>query len=498
MAIAPERVYMGRGILLRMWHTFLDRYRRLSLRAKFTVHLTAFTILLFAVLIPAVLYLETRAVLEEVQERGLQVTHIFAHASVQAVLTDDVLVIRHVIDSVASEPDVLYAMIVEPGGRVLAHSDVRETGNVYGDPVAVRAAGTDRPLQQDVWTGSSRGYDFAVPIFVLKERRAVARVGISLQKALDQIARVRSLILGVAVLGMILALAVAAWQAWTVTRPVGALVEGARDIAAGNLSRRIRTFGTDEVGRLGQTFNQMAEALERQIRELQDAQGEIVRKTRLAASGEIATVVAHEVRNPLAAIMSCAQNLKKRALSSEDATESLDIIQREADRLNEIVSDFLTFGRPRSPVFHDVDLHDSIDETLRALGRDGRYAASIQVVRHLEASPSIVRADAGQLRQAFWNLFLNAMQAMGPDGTLTVETRSVPGRVSVTISDTGPGISPGDLPRLFEPFRTTGARGTGLGLATVYRIVTDHGGEITAERRNGHGTSLIISLPNGH
>jgi signal transduction histidine kinase len=87
---------------------------------------------------------------------------------------------------------------------------------------------------------------------------------------------------------------------------------------------------------------------------------------------------------------------------------------------------------------------------------------------------------------------------MGPDGTLTVETRSVPGRVSVTISDTGPGISPGDLPRLFEPFQTTGARGTGLGLATVYRIVTDHGGKITAERRNGHGTSFIISLPNGH
>jgi signal transduction histidine kinase len=482
--------------LVHVSHRVLDRYRRLSLRAKFTVHLTALTILLFAVLIPAVLYLETRAALEVVQERGFQVTHIFAHASVQALIMDDVLVIRHVIDSVSSEPDVLYAMIVDPGGRVLAHSDGREAGNVYTDSATVRAAGTDRPLLQDVWTGNGRAYDFAVPIFVLNERRAVARVGISLQKALDQIARVRYLVLSVAVLGVILSLGVAAWQAWTVTRPVAALVEGARDIAAGNLSRRIRSLGTDEVGRLGQTFNQMAEVLEGQIRELQDAQGEIVRKTRLAASGEIASVVAHEVRNPLAAIMSCAQNLKKRALSSEDAAESLDIIQREANRLNEIVSDFLTFGRPRSPVFHDVDLHDSIDETLRALGRDGRYAASIQVVRRLEASASIVRADAGQLRQAFWNLFLNAMQAMGTDGTLTVETRSVQGRVSVMIRDTGPGIPPADLSRLFEPFRTTGARGTGLGLATVYRIVTDHGGEIIAESRNGHGTSFVISLPN--
>ena len=477
--------------------TVLDRYRGLSLRAKFTVHLTAFIVILFAALIPAVLYLETRALLEEVQERGLQVAHIFAHASVQAVASDDVLVIRHVINSLSSEPDVLYAMIVDPGGRVLAHSDVRETDNVYADPVTAQAAATDRPLRQDIWTSSGRGYDFAVPVFVLKERRAVARVGISLQKALDQIARIRNLILGIAVLAVILSLAVAAWQAWTVTRPVAALVEGARDIAGGNLSRRIPPLGTDEVGRLGHTFNQMAETLEHQIHELQDAQGEIVRKTRLAASGEIAAVVAHEVRNPLASIMSCAQNLKKQTLPPDEAAESLDIIQREADRLNEIVSDFLTFGRPRSPVFHDVDLHDSIDETLRALRRDGRYPASIQVVRRLDASSSIVRADAGQLRQAFWNLFLNAMQAMGPDGTLTVETRSLAQGVSVTISDTGPGILPGDLSRLFEPFRTTSARGMGLGLATVYRIVTDHGGRITAESRSGRGTSFIVSLAHG-
>jgi signal transduction histidine kinase len=471
------------------------RYRALTLRRRFAFHITVSTVVLFAALVPAVVYLERRAVLEGAWERGLQLTKIFAYASVQGMVAGDFLVVRHVVNSVASEPDVLYAMILDPTGRILVHSDIRQTGRLAADPLAATALAASEPVGQEVLEPALRAYEFAVPIFVLTERRGVARVGISLDSELAEIRRTRNLVVGLGAVALVAGFGVAAWQARSVTRPLGDLVRGAGNIAAGNLDNRIATHGADEVAQLGQAFNRMADALKQRIAELKGAQDELVRKTRLAAIGEIAAVMAHETRNPLGALSNCVQILRKDACLSGENTELLDIIKAETDRLNGIVSDFLAYGRPRAPIFQPVDLHESIDETLRLLSRDERCKPSITIRRDFGLALPTVQADANQLRQVFWNIFLNAVQAMGGDGILTVATRKGDGVVQIAVDDTGAGVPADDVARVFEPFQTRRPGGIGLGLATVRRIVEDHGGHVSLASRPGAGTRVLIALP---
>lgn len=472
-----------------------DRYRRLSLRTKFALHITLSTVLLFAALIPGVLYLESRAILDEAKQRGLQLTKIFAHASVQAVVADDFIVMRHLVNSIGTEPDVLYAMILDASGRALVHSDITQTGLRFSDARSLQAASADRPLRQDIWSHGVPVYDFAVPIYVLTEQRAVARIGLSLERELDQIRRTRNLILWLGLAALLSGLAVAAWQARSVTRPIGQLVQGARAIAAGDLTHRIPAAATDEVGQLGETFNRMAAALTARIEELKAAQSEIVRQTRLAAIGEIAAAVAHEVRNPLGALANCVQLLRTGAHLSGDNAELLDIVQTESERLNRIVSDFLAFGRPRPPSFQPVDLRELIEETWARLRHDERCPSSIVFAPQLGSDALKVQADPDQLRQVFWNLFLNAAQAMAGGGTLSVEARQRGDAVDIEIRDSGTGISEAALPRVFEPFYTGRPGGTGLGLAIVRRIIQDHGGDVTVQSWPQVGTWFAVSLP---
>lgn len=241
--------------------TAVRRYLDLSLRTKFALHIVVSIAVLFAVLIPAVMYLQKHTILAEAEERGLQLTKVFAHSSVQAIVTDDFLVMRQVVNSIASERSVLYAMVLEPSGRVLVHNDIRETGKTYADPVSRRAARTERPFVQEVSRSHLLAYDFAVPIFVLNERRAVARVGISLEKEVAAIRRTRNLIFGLGILTLTSGLALALWQAHSVIRPLGALVSSAREVAAGKLTKRISMETRDELGQLGNAFNRMAESL---------------------------------------------------------------------------------------------------------------------------------------------------------------------------------------------------------------------------------------------
>jgi signal transduction histidine kinase len=269
------------------------------------------------------------------------------------------------------------------------------------------------------------------------------------------------------------------------------------------LTRTRHRFSDDEVSLLTSLAQQAAIALEnarlyQDLRmshhELVSAQTELVRTTRMAAMGEIAAAVAHEARNPLGALNNCVQLLRGNPhITGEDA-ELLTIMLSESKRLNDIVSDFLTFGRPRPPQFASVDLHELIEATWTLLQRDDRCPASIGFERRFDDTCTSVMADRDQLRQVFWNLLLNAVQAMREGGTLSVGTRRGDHHVEVLVQDTGPGIPAGILPRIFEPFVTSKSGGTGLGLAIVRRIIEDHGGRITITAHDEAGTCFVLSL----
>ncbi len=225
------------------------------------------------------------------------------------------------------------------------------------------------------------------------------------------------------------------------------------------------------------------------------AQAEKLRQARIDTIRNVAAVLGHETRNLLGALETCVQLLRRNPHVTGEDAELLDIIQSGSRRLNEIVSQFSTFGNPKARKFEDVQLHELIENGLALLQRDDRCSSTIAVSRRFDAFVHNIKADREQLAQVLWNLLLNAVQAMGDQGRLEVETHRVGKEIKILVRDTGPGIPPAVLPNIFEPLYSTKSRGIGLGLSIARSIVEAHGGRIAVESKNGKGTSFIVRLP---
>jgi two-component system sensor histidine kinase PilS (NtrC family) len=219
------------------------------------------------------------------------------------------------------------------------------------------------------------------------------------------------------------------------------------------------------------------------------------RQDRLAAIGRMAASIAHEIRNPLAAMRGSIQILRADMEGESSQTELMEIILRESDRLNRIISDFLSYARPRSIIQSKVDVGELLRQIFRLLRHSPEIGGRQIIEEEVPASPVLVSADSEQLQQVFWNLARNALQAMPTGGTLlAVVEKHGQSRLRVTFSDTGRGMSPDQVEHLFEPFSST-TGGTGLGLSIVYQIIRDHGGTINVRSREGQGTTITIELP---
>jgi len=229
-----------------------------------------------------------------------------------------------------------------------------------------------------------------------------------------------------------------------------------------------------------------------QVRSLEETSR---RQDRLAAIGRMAASIAHEIRNPLAAMRGSIQMLRSEMDSDSSQTELMEIILRESDRLNRIITDFLSYARPRSLTQARVDVGDLLHQTFALMRHSPEIAANQSIVEELPSEPLFAEADEGQLKQVFWNLARNALQAMPDGGTLraTLEPNS-DNRLRIAFSDTGRGMSPDQVEHLFEPFSST-TGGTGLGLSIVYQIIRDHGGTINVRSRVGQGTTITVELP---
>jgi signal transduction histidine kinase len=233
----------------------------------------------------------------------------------------------------------------------------------------------------------------------------------------------------------------------------------------------------------------MAASLERQRQEL-------LRAERLAAVGRISAQITHELRNPLNSLGLNAELLADElADGPPEARALVGAISREVDRLNAVAEEYLRFARLPRPVKAREDLNDLLGGLLDFVGPE-MVAARVGVRRELASGLPPVNADEGQLRAAFLNLLRNSREAMPGGGTVTVRTRRADdGAVEVEVGDTGPGIAPEDLRRIFEPFFSTKSGGTGLGLAFASQVVEEHGGSIGCESEPGRGTVFRVRLP---
>ena len=216
---------------------------------------------------------------------------------------------------------------------------------------------------------------------------------------------------------------------------------------------------------------------------------------RLAAVGRLSAAIAHEVRNPLTSIAGCASLLAEMPDLNEEHRRLLQIVTRESERLNGIITDFLAYSRVKKYAFDNVDLIPLLEDTLTLL--EHRLEAqnlAIRVQRQYSVEKAFAQADGDRMKQVFWNFCENAVRAMGKGGKLTVAIEQLGDNWQFSFADTGPGMSPQMIEKIFEPFQSQFEGGTGLGLAIVYQIVQAHEGKVFARSKQGQGCTFVLQL----
>ncbi len=326
---------------------------------------------------------------------------------------------------------------------------------------------------------------------------------------------------GVLLIGALFGLVVSGFTGSHLSRPIRELQRLVQRFSAGERDLRIATETRDEIGELAREFNSMTgtlmqreaaihelnRSLELKVQErtaelesknllLLKTQEELVRAEKLAAVGELAAGVAHEINNPMAIIRGNAEVLLMDLPPGNSNREEAEIISQQVGRVEGIVGNLLSFARQQRKALRRVAIDRSLEEILRQVGHQVQLEG-IELRRAFSMGATEIEGDENQLRQVFTNLIVNAVQAMENGGTLTVRTdcNGEEGTCRVEIGDTGSGIPPEQINDIFTPFFTTKSSGTGLGLSVSYGIVENHGGTITVTSKECEGSQFIVTLP---
>ena len=292
---------------------------------------------------------------------------------------------------------------------------------------------------------------------------------------------------GAALMGIFAMAAAAYLIARTITRPVEELVQVTRKVAAWDLGQRAIVRSRDEIGLLADSFNQM-------IHRLREYEERLVESEKMAAAGQIAAGLAHEVRNPLTSIKMFVQVLHGRMEKHSENRDMLTALVQEINRLDRIIQRIVDRARPGELHRQQADIHEHLKNVLQ-LAAETLISGNISVALRLEARPAMVYADIEKIKQVFWNLVINSMEAMPGGGNLTISTRSGPDGITILFEDTGPGLGVEDPEQFFASFYTTKPEGMGLGLSMSRRIIEKHGGALSLKNRKQGGAVACIILP---
>jgi two-component system NtrC family sensor kinase len=300
-----------------------------------------------------------------------------------------------------------------------------------------------------------------------------------------------------------------------VNRPIDKLLAATKTAAHGDLNQTVGVRSHDELGELAESFNNMISELKRsrdaiegwtqtlehrvqeRTQELQQVQDQLIRAGKMAAIGELAAGVAHEINNPLTGVLTFSSLMLKKVDDNHPWKKDLENIVQQTTRCRNIVRGLLDFARQRKPDKKEWDIHTLIEQTLTLVEKQAPFQ-NIKINKEFKATVPMLFVDGDQIQQVFMNILLNAADAMTENGgTLTIRTELKDGMATVSFTDTGCGIPKEHLPKLFDPFFTTKqtGKGTGLGLAISYGIVQSHSGDIEVESEMGKGSTFRVKLP---
>jgi signal transduction histidine kinase len=394
---------------------------------------------------------------------------------------------------------VFEVILADADGILLAHPDARK--------VAARYPANLRPEAQAVHAGNRAGMaieysDKGTPMI-----GAFAGVEVGGVTAAAQIPQAAARLASRTLLGRLLLIAlgllvlmaiVGRFWARRIVRPVERLSDATRKIGQGRFDIQVDVTSRDEIGALAGSFNQMADELKTREQKLEEAHAQLIQSEKLAAFGQLGAGIAHEVKNPLAGILGCAQLSLMEVEEGTPLHENLEIIEKETARCRTIIDNLMKFARQEKAMFESTEINEVVRDACAIINHQLELQ-QVKIVQDLAQQLPEIQGNSNQLQQVLMNLMINAQQAMeGDPGKVIVSTRrNEAGQIEIVVSDTGPGIPEAIQSKLFEPFFTTKptGKGTGLGLSVSFGIIRDHQGEISVQSEPGRGTDFIIRLP---
>ncbi len=420
----------------------------------------------------------------ELDERVTGVLDTLAFNSEYPVLVGDQEAIIRLVQGVLTNRDVIYCRIVDQEGYVLYEAGYKK--RPYREYSSVIYTTRAPQLSEETILG--------IPA---KEKEAIGTVNlvaplVGVQRNIKEIA----VTMFVFVVAMILAGSSTVYAVFKATtgRPLNLLMEATERISLGDLNHRVPQQRADEIGTLAASFNRMTAALQESRSQLSAAQETMIRQEKLAALGKIAGVVGHEIRNPLGVISNAVFYLKAVQAGADDTVrEYLEMIQAEVVHAERIVSDLLDFARTKIPNKDIIPVTGLVTQVIQKCA----IPENIRVETDMPASPPPLYADPLQVGQVLSNIIKNAIEVMPDGGNLAIRTeedRKTP-FLRISVRDTGPGMSPETMSKLFQPLFTTKAKGLGLGLTVVKNLTEANGGRIEMESAVGEGTTFTVILP---
>jgi signal transduction histidine kinase len=404
--------------------------------------------------------------------------------------------VQMALQSALYSQDIFDASIVDPAGMVIASSDPEQVGKTVprrpqlNDLIAENSVARLRAIY-----ASESNIEWTQPMALGETPFGEIRIGLTMGLVRTDLNRSIAPAVAAAVIALLIAVVSSLLLAQAMLRPMHVIRSSLSRLGRGDLGAKLDLRDDEELRELGDVFDQVSAQLRAASPEgIKPAQlAEMSR--RIAMVGRLTAGVAHEMKNPLNAMTIHLELLKQKLAAGTSATHHVEIIGQEIRRLDERIQGFLKFVRPDEAKFGPVAIAPLVSSVLDAVQPEAERVG-VSITRGCADGVPLVEGDAAQLRDVFLNLAQNAIQAMPKGGRLDISCSALPNRrVAVRVEDSGVGIAPENLTKIFELYYTTKERGTGVGLSMVYRTVQIHNGEIDVESTLGKGTTFIVVLP---
>jgi signal transduction histidine kinase len=472
-----------------------------TLQGKFTLYLSILIIATMSTLAYWNISREKRLLQDAIIREGRALVESLAISCTNTMLYEKIGLVEEggLLDNYISDLmqrrdlNILYAMILDPKGKVIAHNSMVEVGNSYQDEITQRVSASWNTLLQHP---TDNVLDISTPLAISTKRWGALRIGISLENLKKEVSSLVLKYILYTGLFILLATGVIAFLFGLITKPLKSLTKEMDETKPGADPPSFSGTGQDEIGILRRSYYRLLRRIKEDEKERERTQRNLLLTEKMVAIGKLTAGVAHEINNPLGGLLNCIYHFKKGSQSPEKQQEYLQLMEDGIKRIQKTVTNLLGYARPPKLERSSTDFNSIVEKSLSLLDYPIRKNR-IKVTQDISCDLPPVEVDTNQMAQVFVNIFLNAIQSMEEGGILKIGARTLDERLIMTISDTGKGIPEDILQKVFDPFFTTKGegKGTGLGLWITQGIVERHGGTIQLSSQEGKGTTVEIQLP---